>query len=103
LQRFYLSEDDVGAAVESQQQKSAGFSESELIERCTEATRRQLNFPSTMDRNIWSVSARQSPYQGNWVVEFDFKANNAFGMILPASARCVITPEGQMDINVVPR
>lgn len=103
MQRFYLGEADVGSPVQSQQQKSANFSRTELIERCTEATKRQLNFPSTMDRNIWSISAQHSPYQGNWVVEFDFHAKNAFGMDLPASARCVTTPEGQMDISVTPR
>ena len=103
LERFYLSEDEVDEAVRSQQEKSANFSRTQLIERCTEATRVRLNFPSTMDRNIWSISARQSPYQGNWVVEFDFKASNAFGMELPASARCITTPEGEMDITIVDR
>lgn len=103
MQRFYLGEDEVGEAVRSQQEKSANFSRTQLIERCTEATKTRLNFPSTLDQNIWSVSARQSPYQGNWVVEFDFKAKNAFGMELPASARCITTPEGEMEITIVDR
>lgn len=102
-QRFYLGPDDVNTPVSSQTEKGARLGTQDLVGRCTEAVRARLNFPSTMNRNIWSISQRQAQTLGNWVVEFDFKAENAFGRRLPASARCVTTPEGETDVTIVER
>ncbi|MNS07281.1 hypothetical protein D3C72_387200 [compost metagenome] len=102
-QRFYLGENDVGSSVASQTQKSSRFTRSELVGLCTQSVQSQLNFPSTFDQGIWTISSRQAPYTGNWVVEFDFKAKNAFGLELPASARCITTPEGAAEVTILPR
>jgi len=60
----------------------------------------RLNLPSTFDRNFFSVSDYQGT-SGNRVVEFKFTAKNAFGAELPASARCIMTTQGQFEVNII--
>ena len=99
-ERFYLSERDLGAPVASQQEKSNKMSAIDLIEACTEATISRLNFPSTFDKSLFTTSSRQAPTTGNWVVTFDFTAKNSYGMELPSTARCIATPDGQLEVSV---
>lgn len=99
-ERFYLSESDVGRNLSTEAEKGARFSSAALIERCTNEVRARLNIPASFDPSIWSISDRQGT-SGNRVVEFNFKAKNAYGMQLPASARCIMTTAGVFEVTVV--
>lgn len=101
-ERFYLSESDVGSALTSEIDKGKRFSSAELITRCTEEVRAQLSLPSTFDQSMFSVSDRQGT-TGNRVVEFNFTAKNRLGLELPASARCIMTTQGQFEVTVIER
>ncbi|WIA54308.1 hypothetical protein N6H05_14675 [Sphingobium sp. WTD-1] len=98
-ERFYLSEADVGGQLSSEKEKGSRFSSAELISRCTSEVKSRLNLPSTFDRDFFSVSDRQGT-SGNRVVEFTFEAKNALGLTLPASARCVMTTQGQFEVEI---
>ncbi len=102
-ERFYLSEADIGSAPSSEQELGARFSRQELVERCTEEVKSKLNLPSTFDQALFSVSDRQGVGTGNRVIEFDFSAKNAFGIELPASARCIMTTQGVFEVSVTER
>lgn len=99
-ERFYLGEGDVGEQVLSQTDKGARFSNAELVRACTEAVQSKLNVPASFRSNMWSISERQAPTTGNRVVEFSFSAMNRLGAKLPAKARCIATPEGDVDITI---
>lgn len=99
-ERFYLGEDDVKVGVASEKQLGSRFSSSELIEQCTEAVRSRLNLPSTFDRDMFGVSDYQGT-SGNRVIRFTFTAKNRLGAELPASAECVMTTQGKMDVSLI--
>jgi hypothetical protein len=98
-ERFYLSEADVGGHLSSEKEKGARFSSVELIDQCTREVKSRLNLPSTFDRDFFSVSDRQGT-SGNRVVEFTFEAKNGLGMTLPAAARCIMTTQGQFEVEI---
>lgn len=103
LVRFYMTEGEVreGTAARSQAEKAAWFDETAMIESCTAALRERLALPASLDRDAWSLNVWQATTTGNWVIEFDFTAQNALGMELPASVRCVVTPERELSLEIV--
>ncbi|MBR2268482.1 hypothetical protein [Sphingobium sp.] len=101
-ERFYLSEADVGSQLSSEKERGARFSSAELISRCTSEVKSRLNLPSTFDRDFFSVSDRQGT-SGNRVVEFSFEAKNGLGLALPASARCIMTTQGNFEVEIIER
>lgn len=100
MERFYLSESDTRTGVRSEMEKGATFSSASLVQKCTDAVRARLNIPASFDRSIWSVSDRQGT-SGNRVVEFDFEAKNRLGGTLPASARCIMTTQGNFEVEII--
>jgi hypothetical protein len=101
-ERFYIGESDVGGMVNTEMEKGARFSSSELVKRCTDEVVSRLSLPSSFDRNLFSVSDRQGT-SGNRVVEFTFEAKNRLGLKLPAAARCIMTTQGDFEVNISER
>jgi hypothetical protein len=100
MQRFYLSEKDVGGPVRSQSEKGKQWSAGSVLTACVDGVKKRLNFPGTMDRSWFTSNVRQAPTTGNWVAEFEFTAKNAFGAELPAKARCVVEPDGKLEVTI---
>lgn len=99
-QRFRLSRADLRRTVTSEQRKSGGWDQETLISNCEESIRRRLNYPQSFRKSMFTTSARQAPGNANWVVDFDFTAENGLASRLPSSATCITTPEGKMDVEI---
>jgi len=100
-ERFYVSEQEVGGPLQSQTEKGKQWSAGAVLTACTEGVKKKLNFPGTMDKKWFTSNVRQAPTTGNWVAEFDFTAKNAFGAELPAKARCIVEPDGKLEVTVI--
>jgi hypothetical protein len=99
-ERFYVSEKDLSSDLSSEMEKGARFSSSELIEKCTSSLRNKLSLPTTLDRNWFSVSERQGT-SGNRVVDFEFTAKSPSGVSLSAKAKCIMTTEGNFELEII--
>ena len=100
IQRFFVSESDIGKETLSQTQKGQAFTRVGVTKICLNSIRSKLSYPSSMDLSPLSVSADQGVGTGNWGVSFEFKAKNALGNEMPQTARCIITPDGDVEANI---
>ena len=99
--RYTLTKNDLTGAIKNEKQKMDGYDRSAMLQACDEAARAHTTHPMTYSRDFWSLSMRQAPVSANTVIDFDFTARNGFGNEMPGHARCVINPEGNLDIKVV--
>ncbi len=99
-ERMYFSEDDLAGEVLTEKQKGKILSGGDLIRQCVEAVRNKLSMPSTLDPNTWSISDTQGE-SGNRVIQFDFKAKSLMGITLPASAKCIASTGGELEITLI--
>lgn len=102
-QRIRLSETDLANNVNpiTESQKTASISDFNAKQTCIERVKRKLNLPSSFDSNLFKQGVRRHTTNGNVEVIVDFTARNGMGIKLPASARCIITPQGLDERDVV--
>ncbi len=63
----------------------------------------KLFYPSSMSVDPFSIHADQAQGSGNWGVALNFKAMNGAGNIVAQVGHCILTPEGQIESDVLPR
>lgn len=97
--RFIMTEADLSGAGPASLQSKMNKSDAEYSTQCSQAIRSQLKNPSSYDRHITSNNVQRAQ-TGNVVVSFNFTAKNDLGAELDHKARCVFTPDGQMEASI---
>lgn len=76
------------------------FDESISRKMCSDAIKDNVNHPSTLDVNTFTGYATRVANNGNREVIQTFSAKNSFGLKLNYRARCLVTPDGKMEISI---
>ena len=102
--RFYVSDKEIAAksTAVSQDSKSAGISDADLLKACREAIKDKLNFPSTFDPGWFGSSVYRAP-AGRIVTSIDFEAKNAMGAALPHTGKCYVDGGATTSVEISPR
>jgi hypothetical protein len=76
------------------------FNEMLSRQMCEAAITKQANFPSTVDiKRSTGYGTRTTPIGNRETIQI-FSAKNAFGLELTYVARCIIEPNGKLEINI---
>lgn len=100
--RFYVTEADLEseAPAVSRNAQVAGVSSAAAVEACERSVRKQLNLPSSYDRDLLNTSVYRSPY-GTLTVQFTFQAKNRLGVEANLRATCSVDDRGVQPAEIV--
>lgn len=101
-ERFYISQNDFDMESEVLAESEKLGQPSNYIHSCRKAITAQLQYPSSFDDEILSISARKTP-TGNIEIVIPFTAKNGLGMDIPQSGRCLVTTENKIELNITDR
>ncbi len=96
IHNVFFSKSDVVTAKKMRAVQPVG--KSHALRICRDAIMRNVNFPSTVDTHTLTGTSVYEAANGNTDVRMDFDAKNALGNELPYKARCLILPNGKLDI-----
>lgn len=101
-ERFYVSQNDFDIESEMLAESEKLGQPSNYIHSCRKAITAQLQYPSSFDDEILSISARKTR-TGNIEIVIPFTAKNGLGMDIPQSGRCLVTTENKIELNITDR
>lgn len=78
----------------------AAFNESASKQMCIDAIKSRVNHPSTLDIHSITGYGTRVANNGNREVIQTFSAKNSFGLELKHRARCLIMPNGDLEITI---
>lgn len=76
------------------------FDETRSRQMCIDAIKSRVNHPSTLDVNTFTGYGTRVANNGNREVIQTFSAKNSFGLELKHRARCLIMPNGDLEITI---
>jgi len=77
------------------------YPESQSRQACERAIRRQVSHPSTLDIHHFVGYATKVHNNGNRTIVQEFSAKNSLGFELEHRARCLIQPDGTLEMTIV--
>ncbi|MEQ3626183.1 MAG: hypothetical protein ABNH38_18345 [Tateyamaria sp.] len=76
------------------------YSETQSRQACERAIKAQVSHPSTLDVHHVLGYASEVHHNGNRTVVQEFSAENSFGLELEHRARCLLQPDGTLEITI---
>lgn len=99
-ERLYISQNDLNAnAIVKAESEQLEGEPSNYIQPCREAIQAKLQFPSSFDDELLSITARKMP-SGNIEVIIPFTAKNGIGNELSYTGRCLITTRKEIEVSL---
>ncbi len=77
------------------------YTEAKSRDACEQAIKRKVSHPSTLQIHRVFGYATEVHNNGNRTVVQEFTAKNSFGLELKHQARCLIRPNGSLDISIL--
>ena len=100
-ERFYVSQNDLANTQEIKSQTEKAISQSEALDSCIQMVKANTKYPSSVNFKMLDSGGFTAKTTGNVVVTLGFEAKNSLGAEVSAKARCVFTPDGESEVNII--
>lgn len=100
-ERFYVSQNDLVEVQEIKSQAEKAISQSEALDSCIRMVKDNVKYPSSVNFKMLDSSGFTAKTTGNVVITLGFEAKNSLGAEVKAKARCIFTPDGESEVNII--